>query len=120
MGNGLATRYSWSMWMTHGNDRICLTGTCNFTLPMKPPFISIGNPKCLKASFLRGKFSNSTCPICIDYIQYGYKILIIIYLTIKLHLIDRCSGPPRIFLNSYSVSTQLILPTFLFIQIAGT
>lgn len=61
-GKGVATTYNLSIIMIHGADLICLTGICNFTLPIKPDLISIGNPKFLSAFFFNGKFSNSTSP----------------------------------------------------------
>lgn len=53
---------TFSILITHGRERNCLTGICNLTLPILPETACNGNPKLRRASGRRGKFSNSTSP----------------------------------------------------------
>lgn len=110
-GKGVATRYNCSIIITHGAERICRTGICNLTLPIKPVLICTGKPKCLKASFLRGRFSSSTSPTKINIEIHHHKLVMNNYLIVKLRLTDLYLDFPRISLSNYLKPMQLDLPT---------
>lgn len=128
MGIGLATTYNCSITITHGADRICLTGICNLTFPINPAFITTGSPKYLKASFFRGRFSNSTFPekqkLTLNEEKIEWKNKKNSYLIKGLYWAD-LYWDAHTFPNNCLKPKQQVLPTWLFnilgnITILGT